>query len=117
MVRLFVGPIPSRALVSSAFACPLGSGTLTFFPTHPTSKENAMKLTVKGLLFLIALASTLALAQTPPIQHVIVVIQENRSPDNLFGSDAFAGTHQLPNAHLSTYGLCEPIGYPGDTQI
>src|SRR5208282_4633815 len=90
---------------------------LTFFPTHPTSKENAMKLTVKGLLFLIALASTLALAQTPPIQHVIVVIQENRSPDNLFGSDAFAGTHQLPNAHLSTYGLCEPIGYPGDTQI
>lgn len=45
-----------------------------------------MKLTVKGLLFLIALASTLALAQTPPIQHVIVVIQENRSRTTCSGA-------------------------------
>ena len=46
-----------------------------------------MKLATKSLLFLIALAATPAFAQTgpnTPIKHVIVVIQENRSPDNLF---------------------------------
>jgi phospholipase C len=44
-----------------------------------------MKFVSKSLLFLIAVAVT-ALAQTPntPIKHVIVVIQENRTPDNLF---------------------------------
>jgi phospholipase C len=44
-----------------------------------------MKLAAK-LLLLISLAATLAHAQTPntPIKHVIVVIQENRTPDNMF---------------------------------
>lgn len=45
-----------------------------------------MKVVAKSLLFLIALASTLAYAQTfnTQINHVIVVVQENRTPDNLF---------------------------------
>lgn len=69
-----------------------------------------------NLLAAIALAATLAHAQNPPIQHVIVIVQENRSPDNLFGVDA--ATHQkLPNAHLATYGLCKPIGYSSSQQV
>ena len=50
------------------------------------------------------LFSAAALGQLPPnvIQHVIVVIQENRTPDNLFGGD-IAG---LPNANLATSGAC-----------
>jgi len=47
---------------------------------------------------------------------VIVIVQENRTPDNLFGVDA--ATHQkLPNAHLATYGLCKPIGYSSSQQV
>jgi phospholipase C len=70
-----------------------------------------MKLAAKNLLFLIALATTLAHAQNPntPIKHVIMVIQENRTPDNLFGSDAVpvpGPTHQLPGADLAVQGNC-----------
>ena len=47
-----------------------------------------MKDTAKSLLFLTALATTTgAFAQSQyitPIEHVIIVIQENRTPDNLF---------------------------------
>jgi phospholipase C len=67
-----------------------------------------MKLAAK-LLLLISLAATLAYAQNKPntpFQHVIVVLQENRTPDNLFGSDAFATPHQLPGADLTRAGLC-----------
>ena len=72
--------------------------------------------TAAKLLFLISLMAMFAVAQTPPIQHVIIIIQENRSPDNLFGSDA--ATHQkLPNAHLATYGLCQNIGFSSEPQI
>lgn len=51
-----------------------------------------MKLPVRSLLFSAALVSTAAYAQYPAspqgkIQHVIVIIQENRTPDNLFGSN------------------------------
>src|SRR5580704_13776746 len=42
----------------------------------------------------------------PQVQHVIVLIQENRTPDNLFGSDAFASQRQLPGADLVQHGLC-----------
>jgi len=49
-----------------------------------------MKFAAHSLL-LISLAATFAHAQTnniPQVQHVIVVIQENRSPDNLFNQDS-----------------------------
>jgi hypothetical protein len=47
-----------------------------------------MKLAAKSLLFLIALtATTSAFAQTiPHFDHIVVIFQENRTPDNLFGS-------------------------------
>jgi phospholipase C len=47
-----------------------------------------MKYAAKSLLFLIALAATLAHANNiPQVQHVIVVVQENRTPTNLFQQD------------------------------
>lgn len=43
---------------------------------------------ITGILLLASLAATFVHAQTlPTFQHIIVVIQENRSPDNLFGSN------------------------------
>lgn len=49
-----------------------------------------MKCASKNLLFLIALAVTQGFAQNQPntpFKHVVVVIQENRTPDNLFQQD------------------------------
>jgi len=48
--------------------------------------------------------ATLTQAQNTnlPIQHVIVVVQENRTPDNLFSADA----SKLPGAHLVRSGNC-----------
>jgi phospholipase C len=68
-----------------------------------------MKLAAKSLLLILTTTATLAYAQTgpnTPIKHVIVVIQENRTPDNLFGSDAFASSPQLPGADLVKQGKC-----------
>jgi phospholipase C len=48
-----------------------------------------MKFAAKSLMFLIALAATFAYAQTIPagtFKHIIIVVQENRTPDNLFGT-------------------------------
>ncbi len=70
-----------------------------------------MKLATK-LTLLITLAAVPALAQTnniPQIQHVIIVIQENRTPDNLFGSDAFNSQRQLPGADLVQNGQCYSV--------
>jgi len=67
-------------------------------------------------LIAFVLFATLAVAQTPntPFKHVIIVVQENRTPDNLFGSDAFAASPQLPGADLVKYGNCEATcGCPG----
>ncbi len=49
-------------------------------------------------------AETLAPAQT--IKHVIIVIQENRSTDNVFGSDLYNQPRLLPKAHLVSSGAC-----------
>lgn len=67
-----------------------------------------MKFAAKSLLLLIALATAFAYAQNniSQIQHIIVVVQENRTPDNLFGSDAFAQTRLLPGADLAQLGKC-----------
>ena len=46
-----------------------------------------MKFAVRGLFLLTALATMLAHAQTlHHFDHIIIVFQENRTPDNLFGS-------------------------------
>src|ERR1700676_246595 len=38
-----------------------------------------------------------------PLQHVIVIVQENRTPDNLFGADTAL---KSAGAHLVTAGSC-----------
>ncbi len=43
-----------------------------------------MKTTIKVLLLLVFCGAMLAQAQISSFQHVIVIVQENRSPDNLF---------------------------------
>ena len=62
----------------------------------------------RALLLLLALGTTLAHAQSAntPFQHVILVIQENRTPDNLFGSDLHNSPRLLPNADLAAKGSC-----------
>jgi phospholipase C len=72
-----------------------------------------MKVAARTLLCLAVLGATLAHTQSnniPQVQHVIVVIQENRTPDNLFGSDAVANQRQLPGADLATSGQCSTTG-------
>jgi phospholipase C len=52
---------------------------------------------------LLILASTVALAQQPlTFQHVVIVIQENRTPDNLFGSCPPAGSDVVQAASVTT---------------
>jgi phosphoesterase family protein len=47
-----------------------------------------MRFTTRILLSLISLPATFAFAQTlPHFDHIIIVVQENRTPDNLFGSN------------------------------
>jgi phospholipase C len=44
-----------------------------------------MKFAAKVLLGLLAFSvPTIAAAQVPSFQHVVLIIQENRTPDNLF---------------------------------
>jgi phospholipase C len=69
------------------------------------SREVSMTRT---LMLLIVLGGALVHAQdtNTPFQHVIVLIQENRTLDNLFGSDAFDTTRKLPDADLAQHGEC-----------
>ena len=66
-----------------------------------------MKFSVR-ILLLALLATTVAVAQNQYIKNVIVVIQENRTPDNLFqalctGSNCGTGSNQF---NLQSYGQC-----------
>lgn len=65
-----------------------------------------MKFAVKTLLLCAALVATLASAQNnnlKNVQHVVVVIQENRTPDNLFQQDQALINN---GAHIASQGLC-----------
>src|ERR1700738_4837843 len=50
-----------------------------------------MKSPAKSLLFLVSLAATFAYAQNTKFQHVVVIVQENRTPDNLFQDPVLIG--------------------------
>jgi hypothetical protein len=66
-----------------------------------------MKTATTLVIPLFLFAMVLGHAQTypnTPIQHVIVVIQENRTPDNLFGADAPLIAR---GAHLASSGSCQ----------
>jgi phospholipase C len=66
------------------------------------------------LLLLILLGATIAYAQAPFFQHIVIVFQENRTPDNLFGSNpTFVpgvdlrgnGSHNAPDCDGSEGGI------------
>ncbi|HWY19689.1 MAG TPA: alkaline phosphatase family protein [Candidatus Acidoferrum sp.] len=57
--------------------------------------------------FGVGLVATVASAQIPypnPINHVILIDQENRTPDNLFGSNSSSNPFYLPGAVVATSG-------------
>ena len=64
-----------------------------------------MKLTVAILMLLVTFVATGALAQAPRdhhgVQNVVVIFQENRTPDNLFGSNP----NFLPGVDIATSGV------------
>jgi phospholipase C len=64
-----------------------------------------MKFVAAILILLVSLGTTVASAQNPPdhhrIQNVVIIFQENRTPDNLFGSNP----NSLPGADIATSGL------------
>jgi phospholipase C len=65
-----------------------------------------MKLVAAILTLLISVGTTVAYAQAPPdhhhgVQNVVVIFQENRSPDNLFGSNP----NFLPGVDIATSGV------------
>jgi hypothetical protein len=64
-----------------------------------------MKLAVRSLILLAVLGSAFAYAQNPAIQHIIIVVQENRTPDDLFQDPKLitAGADIVP---IGTGGKC-----------
>ena len=68
-----------------------------------------MRFTIRSLLVLFAFGATFAYAQTnniPQIQHVIVVIQENRTPTNLFHEDINLRNHGAHVVPPNNQGRC-----------
>jgi phospholipase C len=57
--------------------------------------------------FLAAVGSTAAFGQIPhpnPINHVVIIYQENRTVDNLFGSNSPTNQYYLPGLDIATTG-------------
>src|SRR5580698_916440 len=64
-------------------------------------EEDNMKFATSSLLLVFALGATIAYAQNlPHFDHIIIIVQENRSPDNLFGAGPM---------HGSTCGVGDPF--------
>jgi hypothetical protein len=63
---------------------------------------------VATTLVLFCLTATAAIAQLPAnaIKHVVIVVQENRTPDNLFGADTAL---VQAGANLASSGMCHNI--------
>jgi hypothetical protein len=71
-----------------------------------------MRFNIRFLLS-VSFAATFAYAQNniPQVQHVIVVIQENRTPTNLFHEDAALvanGAHVMPPNNQASCGTTPP---------
>jgi phospholipase C len=70
------------------------------------SQGGNMKLVVAIFVLLISLGTTVAVAQAPRdhhhgVQNVVVIFQENRTRDNLFGSNPYF----LPGVDIATSGV------------
>jgi len=68
-----------------------------------------MKAALRSFFWSALFATMLASSQTynTPFRHIIVVIQENRTPDNLFGADLHNAPRLLPGADLAGTGQCK----------
>ena len=56
------------------------------------------------------LAAPAALAAAPPFKHIVIVIQENRTPDNLFGSNpSFEPGVDIASSGISSTGSSIPL--------
>jgi phospholipase C len=81
-----------------------------------------MKLPAKSLL-LVSLATTFTSAQTlPHFQHIVIIVQENRTPDNLFGSGPVGSMCGYPDpfepgVDIQDGGPAEGKGTICDSQI
>jgi phospholipase C len=75
--------------------------------------RSCLKLNIRfSLLLVVGVMATAAHAQVPypnPINHVIVIDQENRSVDNLFGSNSPNNQFYLPGLDVSTTGQAYTI--------
>ena len=86
----------------------------------------SVSLSVSGILLLafLPLAAATVMAQTqtnlyPYVQHVIIVIQENRTPDNLFNQWSGPGAHVQPHppGQPLNSGLCYQNGQDSDVAL
>jgi len=72
-----------------------------------------MKLAAKCLVLFLWLGTILADAQIPypnPLKHIVVIVQENRTPDNLFGAFLnWPGINPM-NYDIATSGLAQGYG-------
>jgi phospholipase C len=81
-----------------------------------------MRFITRILLSLILLAATLANAQAPPFQHIVVIVQENRTPDNLFGNspnfESYLDIQPAANSQIVSLASCinpDHTHHPGFT--
>ena len=77
-------------------------------PEHFDSRWTAMKRVAQSLLVVFWLGTMVADAQVRhpnPFKHVVVVVQENRTPDNLFHSLLSWPGIKLKNYNLATVGM------------
>jgi phospholipase C len=72
------------------------------------NSRTARRLTATLVVLLASVASA-QITYPNPINHVIIVYQENRSLDNLFGSNAPANQYYLPGLVVSTTGQAYTI--------
>jgi phospholipase C len=73
-------------------------------------EDSTMNLAAGMLLLFVSLGAMFAAAQTlPTFQHIIVIVQENRTPDNLFGGN----TTFEPGVDLQQSQLAQPWCFGG----
>jgi phospholipase C len=81
-----------------------------------------MKLAVRSLM-LVSIVTTFAYTQTlPHFQHIVIIVQENRTPDNLFGSGPVGSMCGYPDpfepgVDIQDGGPAEGKGTICDSQI
>jgi phospholipase C len=71
--------------------------------------KRALRLFPSLVVGLAAAAAGAQITYPNPINHVIIVYQENRSVDNLFGSNSLANQYYLPGLVVSTTGQAYTI--------